>query len=349
MSDIDIHRPPDRDPLDADQDQIARLLRFAGPRLAVPAERAMRVRAAVHQEWRDSIRSRSRIQAYLMTGAGLAAAAALALAIGLTIRSTEVAPPSPLTPAATVDTVSGVVLSLGQEDDSETTGARLAVGDTMFSGSAVRTDPGGRAALRLAGGQSLRLGYGTLVRFVSEREVVLTAGRLYLDSGASDEPSSSVLVHTPFGMVEDVGTQFEVNVGEVGVRVRVREGLVSLEREGQTFEAAAGVELNMADDGSLTRASVPVFGSQWHWVLEIAPPFELEGSRLESFLGWVARETGWQLIYADSELEASTGNTVLHGSIAGLRPDQALEAVLPTCGLVYREEGGRITIAARLP
>ncbi|MGB6641298.1 MAG: FecR family protein, partial [Thermoanaerobaculia bacterium] len=212
----------------------------------------------------------------------------------------------------------------------------------------VRTEPGTRAALRLAGGPSLRLGYGTLVRFVSESDLILEAGRIYLDSGALGEGESSISVRTPFGLVEDIGTQFEVDIREQGIKVRVREGLVTLDHEDRVFEAPAGVELTINDDGELTRGSVPIYGPQWDWILEIAPPFELEGSRLETFLGWVARETGWEMHYADSELQKATAGTILHGSITGLRPDQALEAVLPTCGLVFREEGGTVTIVAGL-
>jgi ferric-dicitrate binding protein FerR (iron transport regulator) len=348
MSNIDKEQSLDQDRLDAEQEQIARLLRFAGPRLAVPDERAMRVKAAVHVEWEDSIRARQRRRAYLWAGTGLAAAAVLALAVGLTLRFAPDAPLAPPQLVATLEAATGSVRHLQSVDAAGDPGARLAPGDTVFSGTAVRTEPGTRAALRLAGGPSLRLGYGTLVRFTSPSDLILETGRIYIDAGAPGESESSISVRTPFGLVEDIGTQFEVDIRDQGIKVRVREGLVTLDHEDRVFEAPAGVELTMDDDGDLTRGPVPIFGPQWDWILEIAPPFELEGSRLETFLGWVARETGWEMHYADSELQRATAGTILHGSIAGLRPDQALEAVLPTCGLVFREEGGTVTIAAGL-
>ncbi len=346
MSDIDNQQPLDQDRLDAEQEQIARLLRFAGPRLAVPTETSARVRSLVHDEWQASIHARRRRRAYLWTGTGLAAAAALALAAGLTLRTDPVASPGPPQLVATLE--AGTVRQLQPGDEPGASGSRLAAGDTVFSGTQVRTAAGTRAALRLAGGSSLRLGFDTLVRFESPSELVLEAGRLYLDSGLFGEESSSVSVHTDLGLVEEIGTQFEVDVRDQGLRVRVREGEVSLGQGGRAWAAPAGVELSMSEEGELSRGSVPIFGPQWDWILEIAPAFELEGSRLESFLDWVGRETGWEMRYAESGLKVSTADTVLHGSIAGLRPDQALEAVLPTCGLAFSEEGGTVTIATEI-
>lgn len=348
MSHINDQQPLDQDRLDAEQEQIARLLRLAGPRLAVPPETSTRVRTVVHDEWQESIRARRRRSAYLWTGAALAAAAVLALAVGLTLRPTPATPLDTPQLVATFKAVTGNVRLLQPRDEPGVPGSRLAAGDTVLSGMAVSTGPGARAALRLAGGPSLRLGYDTLVRFESASILALEAGRLYLDSGDFGETGSSLSVRTPFGLVEDIGTQFEVDIRDQRIKVRVREGLVTLGREDRVFEAPAGVELTMDDDGELTRGPVPIFGPEWDWILEIAPPFELEGSRLETFLDWVERETGWEMHYADSELERATAGTVLHGSVAGLRPDQALEAVLPTCGLVFREEGGTVIIAAGL-
>jgi hypothetical protein len=35
---------------------------------------------------------------------------------------------------------------------------------------------------------------------------------------------------------------------------------------------------------------------------------------------------------------------VLHGSIDGFTPEEALAAVLPTCGLTFRREGERLIV-----
>ena len=112
------------------------------------------------------------------------------------------------------------------------------------------------------------------------------------------------------------------------------------------WQAAAGAELLLAADGRLSRATVPVHGDAWSWVQEIAPSFELEGSTLGEFLGWVGRETGWRVAWADPARAAAGAGTTLHGSIDGLPPEQALAAVLPTCGLADRRDGETVVVFA---
>ena len=54
---------------------------------------------------------------------------------------------------------------------------------------------------------------------------------------------------------------------------------------------------------------------------------------MRDFLDWIAGENGWQLRFADSAVEQKSQTTILHGSIKGLTPEEALAAVLPTSGV----------------
>jgi hypothetical protein len=65
-----------------------------------------------------------------------------------------------------------------------------------------------------------------------------------------------------------------------------------------------------------------------------------------AFLHWITREHGWSLEFADSSLRARLDRIVLHGSIVGLTADEALAAVLPTCGLTSRRQGNRLIVSA---
>ena len=76
----------------------------------------------------------------------------------------------------------------------------------------------------------------------------------------------------------------------------------------------------------------------WAWAEQIAPEFALEGRSLRTFLDWAARETGFTMRLASPDLARSADGIWLHGSAAGLTPSQALEAVLPTCGLALRRQ-----------
>ena len=98
--------------------------------------------------------------------------------------------------------------------------------------------------------------------------------------------------------------------------------------------------------GKLTRGVVPFHGHPWQWVQEIAPTFEIEGRTLGEFLAWMERETGWQVRWRESAAARQALANVLHGSVEGLPPEQALAAVLPTCGLAHRIDDGTVVVFA---
>ena len=56
--------------------------------------------------------------------------------------------------------------------------------------------------------------------------------------------------------------------------------------------ARAGETLHVDQQGRYVRRTVPVFGPEWAWASTIAPQFQLEGSTVQQFLEWVAREQG---------------------------------------------------------
>ncbi len=339
----DRQRDPIRDrDATSERDAIARLLQIAGPRPRAPLATRERVRRAVHQQWRDDL-ARRRRRRFVVRGAGLAAmAAALALAFGLVQRAERLEPAAPAVEVATLTAASGPGVTLHDEAGAN---RMLRPGDVISSRGWLETGRGTRAAVELVGGGSLRLDRSTRLRFLTADTVGLESGAIYFDSGQGPGESAALTVETDWGDVEDIGTQFEVRTSD-GLRIRVREGRINLDRQGRVYEAEAGTELHLSPGGSLSRRSVPLFGPEWDWVLEVAKPFELDGQPLDSFLTWVSRETGRKVRFADLTLAEEAPTVRLHGSIAGLRPDEALEAVLPTCGLMHRFTAGTVLIAA---
>jgi ferric-dicitrate binding protein FerR (iron transport regulator) len=224
-------------------------------------------------------------------------------------------------------------------------GRPLAAGALLPAGAEVSTGRDGRLALRVVDGPSLRLDVGSRLTLVAADRVLLSAGAVYVDS----EGGMPVTVQTPWGEVEERGTQFEVRLAGEAVRVRVREGAVSLAGDARRWQAEAGVELVLTADGRLSRGSVPFHGQAWRWVQEIAPTFRLEGRSLPEFLAWVGRETGWQVRWRDGGTLPDGIGGVLHGSVEGMPPEQALAAVLPTCGLAHRLDGGTVILFPNAP
>jgi len=319
----------------ADADLVERLVRMAGARPPVPAERMLRAEANVRAAWEQSVRFRRRHRATAWV-TGLAAAAALAMALGVAWNRAG----APVTPPPMVASIERVT---GSATLANSAGERpLLAGESLRAGDVVRTAADGRVALRLPGGPSLRIDSGSRAVFTNPAALHLDAGAVYVDS----QGGPAVVVSTSLGTVEERGTQFEVRMAPDELRVRVREGSVRLAADRHEWQAGAGAELLLAADGRLARGSVSVHGDAWDWVQAIAPSFRLDGATLGDFLAWAGRESGSRVAWAEPVRAATARATILHGSIDGLPPDQALAAVLPTCGLASRRDGSTIVLFA---
>jgi ferric-dicitrate binding protein FerR (iron transport regulator) len=321
-------------------DEVGELIRLAGRRPAAPPAAAARVRAAVHEHWRGEVRRRARSRAF--RAAGLAAAAVLALVIGW-----QVARPGPRGPGGEgrVEALAGTAWVL----EGRLPWARrspLVPGAVIPGGAEVGTGEGGRVALRLASGHSVRLDAGSRLRILGPAELELDQGAVYVDSRppAAAGASAALRLRTQVGEVTETGTQYEVRVGEESVRIRVREGEVVLQAGGKKHRVESGFELEAGGRGGLRRRQIPRSGAEWGWVTGIAPLPEIDGRTARAFLDQVAREGGWTLRFADEETARLAGETILRGSVAGMTLEQALEAVLPTCGLVHRIEDGDLVV-----
>ncbi len=324
-------------------DPIESLLRLAGPREAVPADRMRRVRTAVHAEWRKQTRARSRRTATWWTLGAVAAAALVVVGVRLTVRGDRAVPTS-LQVLATLEATNGAVRLVAGSERAATGPILLQVGDAIRAGDGVDTTSGGVAALRLPGGASVRVDRGARLRMVSERVLVLDEGAIYVDADAR-AATDGLEVRTALGVARDVGTRFEVRLTGGALRVRVRDGLVRVSQSRQSYEAKPGDELTVSGDGSVARRTVPVFGTDWAWAATLAPAFELEGRSLREFLDWITNENGWQLRFADPAVEQKSLTTTLHGSIRGLTPEEALAAVLPTVGVEHQLADGVLLVA----
>ena len=324
-----------------EDDALARLLRLAGPRPATPEERTDRVRAAVRKSWLAEIQSRARLRWYAWA---LASAAALVVVAWATLKRGGPVPGA-APPVASLEAQSGAGAEVFVPGAERVTS--LALGQAIVAHSEVRTGSDGRAALRLASGASLRIDLGTRVLLLTASELRLDRGAVYVDSVPRADRGLPLRVHTPFGVAQDLGTQFEVRIVENALRLRVREGQVVLRRGDLSESALAGSELTARAAGGLDRRPVAVDGPEWGWAIEIAPSFEIEGQSLDRFLGWVSRETGWRLRFASADTSRAAPSIVLHDSVRGLTPAEALAAVLPTCGLTHRVSEGTLVVEPR--
>jgi hypothetical protein len=317
-----------------EEETVRRLLQEAGPRPALPEDEIESLKETARAEWRRRYGVRSISPRRFRPWMAVAAAALLAAAGLLWWGRTR--PPAFAAAVASVERSSGV--------------AHWEIGHPLPAGSELDTGTGsdkpGRIALRMAGGASVRLDAGTRVRLASPTVVELGRGAVYVDTGADAGRREEVAVRTPAGDFEGVGTQFEVRTdGEGGTaRLRVREGRVRLARGREEVLTGVGEELVVRGDGGLVRSPIALYGPEWDWVLEAAPIPDIEGVKVRTFLGWISRETGWRVEFADQETAAAAESVVLHGSVAHLTPADAIGVVLSSAGLGHRVSDGTLLV-----
>jgi hypothetical protein len=149
---------------------------------------------------------------------------------------------------------------------------------------------------------------------------------------------------TRAGTIEHVGTEFEVLSSKQAVRLRVREGRVRLHNRAEEVVAEAGTELVATETGVVSRRPISTYGRDWLWVAALAPDYEIEGRPLLGFLEWASRELGRPLKFSDEHAREVAERTILHGSVRGREPLDALASVLATTSLSYEIRGETIWI-----
>lgn len=321
-----------------EEDVTARLLRLAGTPPDPPGARAARVREAVHEAWLMQRRQRM-----FRRAAVTAAVCAIAATLLIATRLQRVAP----RPATALD----VVVATGTRVDGSPTivrrGAEPAVGLTpampLHVEDVLQTDGASRASLQMADGSSLRLDRQSRIRFVGPAAIELTSGAAYVETAPD---SHGFEIRTAMGAVRDLGTAFEVRLFESSLRIRVRTGLVQLQRGTSVTTAEAGTEATITSAGMKTQPLRP-YGADWDWSAGLAPAFAIDGRSLRAYLDHAAAEHGWTVRYASPAVAGSANRIVLHGSVEGLSAEQALDVVLASSGLEHRLRDGELLISER--
>jgi ferric-dicitrate binding protein FerR (iron transport regulator) len=320
--------------------QIGQLLKLAGRRQMPEPADMRRAREAARAEWSSVVRRRT-WRGRWRIGLGAVAATFCVLAAWVWLR--PVPAPASLADIATVQHVAGTMV-LSSRDLGRQTVTGGGIGITP--GSRIEIPDGSGAAVLLVDGTAVRFDRTTVAVFEKASHLTLERGAVYIDAGRSPRATPPLHVDTAFGSVSHLGTRFEVRLDRASMRVRVREGLIAVERSGARWTAEAGEAFAVTDAGTTSRERIATSGPEWSWVGRLAEPFVLEGATVPAFLDWVAREEGWHWEIADADLRARSDRIVLHGSIEGLTPEEALGAVLPASRLTYHREGTRLIVAA---
>jgi len=321
-----------------DRDDIGTLIRLAKQESKIPTERAERVRAAAREKWVQETGRRRRSRVFWSVAAAAAAVAGIAFVIR-SIPAPEVADPASV--AAHVEHLEGSVQTAALGSDRWST---LWDGHAIPSATALRTFAG-RVSLRLDSGHGARIDRDSEVRFLDSGGLELAAGRIYVDSGR-DSRDSPIDLYTPYGIVEEIGTQYEAWLNEGLLRLRLREGSVTLHHPDGDLSVNAGQELLVSATQEPAIASVEPYGPHWDWVSEIGTIPDFRGRTADEFLRWLAREKGWELEFADVTVEEAARLIVLEGDLTPYSPDEALQIVATTSRLHRTTEAGVLRVSA---
>ncbi len=317
---------------EADEEGGERALRAALHRAPLSHERMTRITRAVEAEWQRGVRDRRARRAKWWIAASAASLAVVVL-LGWWV------------PIGRADReLVGTIQSTGSSGlvDARAWGMdrALKAGSILESDRVVRADGAGVVALE--GGGVLRLKAGTVVKTHPKHQIEIEQGTLYVDLDAN-VPHGAWSVRTRYGIVQHWGTQFEVAVFDDGLRVRVREGHVSVVgRPGS--DALAGEEIVLAGEGSVHRGVIAPDDPSWSWVQDPPSQFNVEGQSVLALLRWVARETGRRLDFVDAQTRQLAERTILHGSVQGFSAEQALHVMLATTTLSAELHTGLILV-----
>lgn len=326
--------------MESEPDIVASLIRSAGRRVEPPEEAYRQVLAAATGAYRVKVtRRRQRLW-------GLWASAAAVAVLGLAV---VIQWARPTTERGELARVVRVIGSAEQAHDGDWRTLDEAQGrGSLGTGARVRTQAGGRAAIALSGGGSLRIASGTEVTLIAPGRLFVSRGTVYVDSGVIPGVRR-VEIDTPAGTARDIGTQFELQVEGTALRLRVREGLVSIDRGGQLLTGVAGEQIAIDVLGSVGRDVIAPDAEAWQWAESLAPTPDVDGRPASELIAWVARETGRQLRYESPLVEQRAKLVILHGSIRNLAPLEALDAMLATTDLEYALDGHTMQIRTRQP
>jgi ferric-dicitrate binding protein FerR (iron transport regulator) len=314
----------------AGDDALAQLIRRAGRRPEPPLEAYRQVLQATTEVLDRKVRNRRR------TRIAYALAASILLGVGAFGLVQQITAPA-YTPAqvATVDHGFGLIMVKGPADEKwRTLDGGLA---SLDEGVRVRTGSDSGLGLRLSGGESLRLAQQTEISIVSADRIHLDRGTAYLDTGPVGV--SGLEIYTPLGVIRHIGTQFEATYTVNQMRLRVREGVVQLQRGAETSRAEAGTQVVINFEGDTVESTIAPYGEDWDWVQALAPMPDTDEQTLAAFLEWIARETGRSIHFANRDLRVRANTIVLHGQTRRLMPMEALAVMLQTTDFQYTVTG----------
>ena len=305
------------------ESDIAEILQKVGPRVEPPADLMAEVKANVKQAWRQEVEEhQQREQQRKGYKQWMGIAAGLVMLVGV---ATFFSTPAEV---AAIGEVTQRVANI--EFRTEETEWRQLTDTAIVPGMEIRSKAASYVAITLNSGMQLRLDQNSQVALKDIDNLFLETGGVY----AASDGHANIEITTAFGSAKDIGTRFEVRKNPDAWRVQVREGKVKVQDTSNDILAVAGERVIIAQNQQVKTETVRADDSSWHWTQKVVTPFKIEGASLSEYLAWWSSETGQSFGFKNQASALAAEETILHGSIEGLSPDDSLEALLPSTHFV---------------
>lgn len=306
-----------KDKNSAESDSIESLVKLAGPREALPED----VKSRLEAHFRAQLQEVRRGRLFRRASYFAAMAALLVLGIMLSLPETE------FSELGSVLRIAGRV-ELIREDDRYP----LSEGSVIPIGARLVSDGGGRALIGLDGSTTLRIDMNSVVDMESARQLRLSVGSVYIDTGEQAGAKSGVTVVTEFTRIVDTGTQYLVTADELKTVVSVREGSVTIITDVTSVESKPlsdmAQQLVFSGAYQLSAEQIDKHGGVWSWVQKVSPRFDTKDRPWYELLHWVSRETGRGLSFDSPEIETVARDEKIIGSFVLRAPERALADLL---------------------
>jgi ferric-dicitrate binding protein FerR (iron transport regulator) len=290
---------------------------------STPGDARMRVYDAVRHAWRREVRRRVQRRQFAISAVCLLAVVSSVLVLW---------PGRSGVGSHTVARVERAVGTVELLTDSGAARPRTLTGSglAIAPGDVLRTSAGSRAGLHRAGGIAIHVGGDTELAWQSTDALRLTRGVVYIDTDGDTARADRLEVITHNGRIRHIGTRFSVEVDNLEVEVRVRDGAVSFDEGRNAERIGAGQAARIDRNGRVTAARFVTGDGPWQWLKPGLPQFVVEGRSLHEVLHDMARAAGLPLRYVSPPVEAKAHELVLHGPELDLAARDAIDAVLLT-------------------
>jgi FecR protein len=300
-----------------ESDDLARILRAAGPRPTPPQADYDAVFTAAHSAWRRKLRVRRQRHVVFAAAASVLAAVGTAMLWPHGAGSDD--------PVATLRLVAGDAAMFSARIGAWAPVTTAASGGAIGAGDRIRTADAAGVEVELMPNVSLRLAGGTELEIAAPNRLRLVTGTAYVDSG---DESAAVTFETRLGTLRDIGTQFEVQMTAAGLRLRVRSGRVELRpMRGPMQLADAEEQLELDPEGHVERSPFSRVDAAWRWAERLAVITLPRGRAHIDYLAWIAAETGRELRFESESARLYAQTYILDGDPSGYTPAELLEII----------------------